>query len=280
VLTAVSGKCQTRLHVTLSGPRDAHPWLLLHGYGDGSYVWSDVVERFSGTCSLAAIDLTGHGLSYSRSDAAYTTEATIEDVISTVNALGVRSFSVVGHSWGGAIALHLAARLPERIRGVVAVDCSIERNEEAVRHVRRELRESLRGYRTVCHYAQWLAQRRPLASPSVITKVAAAATRARSDGMLERAVDPALAAFDPGGDTNLCFVLARVQAEVLLIRGAMSGTVSAAMAHTMASQLKSVRLKTVARAGHSVMIDNPAGFNDAIEPFLAEISAPSASRSL
>jgi pimeloyl-ACP methyl ester carboxylesterase len=265
--------------VTWSGPDDSHPWLLIHGYGDGSYVWCDVVERFAGTHRLAAIDLPGHGLSYSRGDAAYTTEAALEDVIATVDALGARHFSVVGHSWGGIIALHLAARFPERIPGVVVVDCSAERNKEAARHVRRELKESLREYRTVNEYALWLARQRPLASASTTIKIAAAATRVRPDGTLERAIDPALAQSDPGDGTSLGPVLAQVQAEVLIIRGAVSGTVSAANAQVMANQLRSARLHTVPRAGHAVMIDNPAAFNSAIGPFLEEISARQINRS-
>jgi pimeloyl-ACP methyl ester carboxylesterase len=259
--------------VTVRGPDESHLWLLLHGYGDGSYVWCEVVERFAGTHRLAAIDLPGHGHSDCRSDAPYTTDVALAEVISTLDALRARRFSVIGHSWGGIIALHLAARFPERTVGAVVVDCSMERNAQAARYVRRELHESLRKYRSVSEYAQWLARRRPLASASTLRKVAAAATRVRTDGAVERAIDPALARCDPGDGPSLWPVLARVQAEVLLLRGAVSGTVSAQSAQAMANQLRRVRLQTVPRAGHSVMIDNPAAFNDALAPFLEEISA-------
>jgi pimeloyl-ACP methyl ester carboxylesterase len=48
--------------------------------------------------------------------------ADVEDARRVIDALGWPRAYVVGHSWGGHLALHVAAAMPERLLGVLAVD--------------------------------------------------------------------------------------------------------------------------------------------------------------
>ena len=48
--------------------------------------------------------------------------ADVEDARRVLDALGWRRAYVVGHSWGGHLALHVAEAMPERLLGVLAVD--------------------------------------------------------------------------------------------------------------------------------------------------------------
>jgi pimeloyl-ACP methyl ester carboxylesterase len=52
----------------------------------------------------------------------YTVAADVGDARRVLDALGWKTAYVVGHSWGGHLALHVAEAMPERLLGVLAVD--------------------------------------------------------------------------------------------------------------------------------------------------------------
>jgi len=65
--------------------------------------------------------------------------------------------------------------------------------------------------------------------------------------------------------------LGRVQCPTLVVRGAASDVFSPEIADRMVDDiLANGRLAVVAQAGHSVMTDNPSGFNDAVNSFILE----------
>lgn len=259
-----------QIHVLRAGPRASTGLVMIHGYGDGAYVWRNFMRSFPASQSLVAVDLAGHGSSYHRASGHYSTADAVEDLVAVLDELRLERFALIGHSWGGSIALHLAAALPRRVLRLVVVDTGPEENAEAVEHVRRDLRLSHRTYGSVGEYADWLAERRPLADPGILEEIAREATRKRPDGLLELRLDAALARPSSVRRDDLWPVLGKVEAEVLLLRGQMSGVLPAAMALKMSQALKRCRLRTIPRAGHSVMVDNPSGFASAVIPFLRD----------
>ena len=62
------------------------------------------------------------GLEPSATQGPYTVAADVGDARRVLDALGWPRAYVVGHSWGGHLALHVAAAMPERLLGVLAVD--------------------------------------------------------------------------------------------------------------------------------------------------------------
>jgi pimeloyl-ACP methyl ester carboxylesterase len=82
----------------------------------------------------------------------YTVAADVEDARRVLDALGWNQAYVVGHSWGGHLALHLAEALPERLLGVLVVDPLgsvgdgrwAEFDEEMLRRTPEHLRERAR----------------------------------------------------------------------------------------------------------------------------------------
>jgi pimeloyl-ACP methyl ester carboxylesterase len=82
-------------------------------------VWNRVAPDLRPLPALA-VDARGHGDSGTMPD--YSLSAVAGDAITALDALGLSRALVVGHSWGGAVALTLAAQHPERVLGVVAID--------------------------------------------------------------------------------------------------------------------------------------------------------------
>jgi pimeloyl-ACP methyl ester carboxylesterase len=89
--------------------------VLLHGMFDSSEGWSRLCERVGGL--RVAFDLPGFGYSDPPSRASIAGYA--EDVAEGLEMLGVRRFTLVGHSFGGAVAAALAELLPHQVKALV-----------------------------------------------------------------------------------------------------------------------------------------------------------------
>jgi pimeloyl-ACP methyl ester carboxylesterase len=100
-----------------SGP----PVLLLHGGpGLGFDYLRELADELTQENDVAWYQQ--RGLAPSAETGPFTVAADIDDARRVLDALGWRQAYVVGHSWGGHLALHVAAAIPERLRGVLAVD--------------------------------------------------------------------------------------------------------------------------------------------------------------
>lgn len=106
-----------RVRVVRTGAADAPPVLLLHGWGCSAFAWRHIARPLAdaGWCAIA-IDQRGHGLSDRPDDPAkYRRAAMAEHLAETMDALGIASAPIVAHSMGGAVAMALAIRSPERV---------------------------------------------------------------------------------------------------------------------------------------------------------------------
>lgn len=97
------------------------PLLLVHGIlCDVRYV-APQLEYFARTHRTVAVDLRGHGQS-DAPDQPYTIDGYADDLAWVSEQLQLGPAVVVGHSLGGIVAIDLAARRPDLVRGVVALD--------------------------------------------------------------------------------------------------------------------------------------------------------------
>lgn len=99
------------------------PVLVLHGGPGLSYGYlDDLVAELAGSPGLEVATYQQRGLAPSTADGPFHLDREVLDVLSVLDALGWARAFLVGHSWGGHLALHVAVRHGERVRGVVAVD--------------------------------------------------------------------------------------------------------------------------------------------------------------
>lgn len=94
--------------------------MLLHGVGTSSGEWSWVLPDLARDHLVFAIDLPGYDGSYEPPD--YSPAFTAAFVNSFLDAVGVERAVVVGNSFGGLVALHLALSAPERVSALVLSD--------------------------------------------------------------------------------------------------------------------------------------------------------------
>ena len=97
------------------------PVLLLHGGpGLGFEYLRDLADELAQENDVAWYQQ--RGLAPSATEGPFTVGADVADAGRVLDALGWNTAYVVGHSWGGHLALHVAAAMPERLLGVLAVD--------------------------------------------------------------------------------------------------------------------------------------------------------------
>jgi len=108
------------LHVYRYGPDGPIRVLALHGLTGHGKRWQTLATRHLPDVAVAAPDLLGHGRS--SWDAPWTIDANVEALAAMLNADGGQPVVVVGHSFGAAIALNLAAARPDLVHALVLLD--------------------------------------------------------------------------------------------------------------------------------------------------------------
>ena len=113
-----------------SGPPDASPILLIHGWPDSVRGWLPVSQRLhaQGYRTIAPYlrgTLPTRFLSESTPRFAAGV-ALAQDAIDLANALQLKRFAVVGHDWGARAAYIMASLFPERITAIAALALSYQ----------------------------------------------------------------------------------------------------------------------------------------------------------
>lgn len=111
------------LHVHRYGDPAGDPVVLLHGVTGHGARWRRTAERYLADRSVLAPDLRGHGRS--THEPPWTVERHVADVLGLMDAEGVEHADLVGHSYGGMIAVHLARTARRRVRRLVLLDPAI-----------------------------------------------------------------------------------------------------------------------------------------------------------
>ncbi|GGY05435.1 alpha/beta fold hydrolase [Streptomyces hiroshimensis] len=94
--------------------------LLIHGIGDSSDTWRDVLPDLARHYRVVAPDLLGHGES-AKPRADYSLAAYANGMRDLLGVLGIERATLVGHSLGGAVAMQFAYQFPERCERLVLV---------------------------------------------------------------------------------------------------------------------------------------------------------------
>jgi pimeloyl-ACP methyl ester carboxylesterase len=92
--------------------------VFLHYFGGSAQTWQPVINRLSSSCRCVAIDLAGFGHSTAPTHTP-TVEENRDDVLQTLESLQLSSYVLVGHSFGGKIALAIAALQPAGLQSLV-----------------------------------------------------------------------------------------------------------------------------------------------------------------
>lgn len=222
-------------------------WVYLHGMGTASSSDFPAIVRHPGLTPYRAllVDLLGSGFS-DRPDAfSYTLEAHAATVARLLDHLVLRGCRLVGHSFGGSVAIVLAATRPDLVDGLVVAEPNLEPEDATLSRTVADQTEE--AYVRAGH-AELIAQ----------AEEWAAETPAWADfpGTL-RATDPA--AMHRGATSLVAASLSVTFFGLSLPRTYVFGALS--LPHHHEEQLRGgeVRVAVVPGAGHGMMGENPDG---------------------
>jgi pimeloyl-ACP methyl ester carboxylesterase len=122
-----------RVHYQEFGDPNGPVLLLIHGFTASTYVWKSAAPILGDAgFRVIAVDLLGFGYSEKPAAFDYTITAQARMISRFMNRLGLGRASVVGSSYGGAVALTIALDYPERVEKLIVTDAVI--NDEAKEH--------------------------------------------------------------------------------------------------------------------------------------------------
>lgn len=243
--------------------------LVLHGILGSGANWRTFARRLaaaSPSWGFVLVDLRAHGLS-TGAPPPHTLEAAADDLIRLQAALGKPVRGVLGHSFGGKVALALADRNPQRLDQVWVLDSqpgarpeelASERTAAVLRMLEQmpevlptrerfvEIVEEQGHDRT---FAAWLAMNLRRADDGYRLRVDMSAIRALFESYYRTDLWPVVTHHDKARD--MCFVVGG-RSEVL-------GDEDRRRLAAIARREPHVRVHTLPTAGHWVHIDDPEG---------------------
>ena len=107
------------------------PIVLLHGLASTCQIWEQAAPILVSDYRVIAMDQRGHGHS-AKPDHGYDFSSGGNDLMGLIEAKGLEQPIVVGHSWGGDVALEFAVAHPGVARGICLIDGGMI--EPSVRH--------------------------------------------------------------------------------------------------------------------------------------------------
>ncbi len=257
-----------RFHYRDWGDPTAPPLVLLHGVTGHARTWDTFAAAMASRYRVLSLDQRGHGESDWADD--YAPERRVEDLAAFASELSLQEFSLLGLSMGGICAYGYAAKYPERLRKLVIVDIAPELETSGMRRIG----EGFAQRNEFDDPEEAVAQSRaanPLAPVDAVRHRVLNNLKQRDDGRWTWRHDPNVSGVARGPRLDPEPVWASLRAitcPTLLIRGAESDLLGRAAAERMTREIPNCTLVEVPGAGHSVPLDNPAGFLSAAGAFL------------
>jgi pimeloyl-ACP methyl ester carboxylesterase len=111
-----------RIHYQEAGDENAPALILIHGFISSTLIWNDVFLPLADAgFRVIAIDLPGYGYSDKPADGRYTINSQAHAVFRLMDRLGIEKATIIGASYGGAIAATMALDYPDRVERLVLV---------------------------------------------------------------------------------------------------------------------------------------------------------------
>ncbi len=110
-----------QIHYVQAGDGTKSDIVLLHGIGASVYIWRFLFPILQARHRVTAFDLLGFGKSSKDAKLKYTLDSQAESIAAALTQIGIEKAMLVGSSMGGAIALWMAHRWPDRFDHVIGL---------------------------------------------------------------------------------------------------------------------------------------------------------------
>ena len=218
-----TGRIVLNVRETGSGPS----LLFFHGITSNSAVFTPLMARLSDRFTTMAVDQRGHGLS-DKPESGYEANDYADDIASLIRTLDRGPAILVGHSLGARNSVTAAARYPDLVRSVIAIDFTPYIETEALDALEARVNAGNQLFKDVAAVDAYLAGRYPNVPVEAIKIRAKSGYHAVDGGLRPLASPPAMAQTAKGLRADLTPAYREVKKPVLIVRGELSKLVSAA----------------------------------------------------
>lgn len=239
------------------GKNESLPVILIHGAGGTHLHWPAQIRRLSGY-RVYAIDLPGHGKSEGRGN--QTIDAYCQDILRWMENVNIYRGVIIGHSMGGAIALRMALKYPERV-----IALSLVGSGARLRVLPQILENSSS----------------PTTFPIAIKAISERAFSKYSDPRLIELAAQRMETTRPSvlhGDFQACNTfdvmesIKKIQFPTLVVCGQDDQLTPVRYSQFLADQIPKAQLRIIPESGHMVMLEQPQIVANELSAFLATLT--------
>lgn len=131
------------LEINYTDVGHGEPAVILHGWGMSSFYWKLISEKLAQNNFRAiAIDLPGSGESSAPKEV-WGNDEYADFILNFLNKIGIVKFHLIGHSFGGALAIKIAANHPEKVDKLILCDAAFIRGQRL--NLRQKISKFLAG---------------------------------------------------------------------------------------------------------------------------------------
>ena len=251
---------------------EGFPVLMIHGSGPGVSAWANwrlVMPELAKRARVIAPDMAGFGFSARPDGYDYTMDNWVSQAVGLLDALGIERTDLVGNSFGGALALALTIRHPERVRrlvlmGSVGVPFEISVGLDAVWGYT----PSFENMRAIMDLFAW--------DRSLVNDELA---KLRFEASIRPGFQESFSAMFPAPRQRWVDAMASPEAairaiphETLIIHGRDDHIIPLETSLTLSQWISRSQLHVFGRCGHWTQIEHSARFARLVGDFLAEAS--------
>jgi 3-oxoadipate enol-lactonase len=249
------------INYQIDGPKGA-PWLVFsNSLATSIAMWDEQAALLKNSFRVLRYDQRGHGGTEAPAGR-YPFDTLLADALGLLDALSIKKTHFVGLSMGGATALGLAERHPDRFDRVIVCDSPCQSTPQSSKQWEDRIAVAQKyGIEALVEptIARWFPAETVAKNPPHVDRVRAMIRATPIDGFIGCAA--ALAAHDYAS------AVAVVRCPVLFMAGEKDGATPAAM-RKLNEKLGGSRFVELAGAGHISNMDRPAEFTRAVRDFL------------
>lgn len=233
---------------------EGKPLLALHGHWMGASDFAEVADDLSPEWRVIALDQRGFG--ETDHGAAHSMPAYLSDVTALLEHLSISEpVPVLGHSFGGIVAYHLAAAHPDRVSAMIIEDIGVNIQDDSTPYVTNwsgtfRLREALEE------------QLGPRLSPYLQKSI-----RRVEDGWTLNFDPTEFLVSERATNGNHWNVWLQSRCPALVVSGSESRVCDGAELQAMAERREGTAFAQL-KAGHSIHIDDRPNFVETLRQFL------------
>ncbi len=216
--------------------------MLIHGYGNSGHIWQRTLPYLAQHHEVFIVDLPGYG--HSKTNGAWHLREMAPLLAQWLDKLQLSPAALMGHSMGGAIAIHLAAHVPEQFNRLILVNAA---GIPLQTHLPGLAARSLQSFFQIGNGTLPLPLVRDMLQPRIYLLWQTAQEMKRSDFRAE---------------------LAQITIPTLIIWGERDVMLPIALGRALNDALPHATFITMPHCGHRPMLAQPAQFSRSVLAFL------------